>query len=303
MNSKGEVMLRLKTLTLIIVVGFAFHQAALAQQGDVEINTIKITDNIYMLQGPGGNIGVMTGDDGVFMIDDQFATSNPAILSAISRITDKKVKFLINTHWHPDHTGGNELMGKAGSIIIAHDNVRRRLTEEQFMEYFNADVQPLSKDGLPVITFDDRVTLHYNGDEIDVFHVVPAHTDGDAVVYFKNANVLHAGDVVMTGRYPFIDYKRGGSAEGYIRAIDMLLDVIDDQTKIIPGHGAPCNKQELLDFQKMLSTVTGRIKSMKETEMSLEDIIAARPSSEFDDRYEGPVAPDDFVMLVYKSLN
>lgn len=293
-------MRRLTTLIFIIAAGLTLFQSAPAQQPDIK--TIKVTDNIYMLQGAGGNIGVMVGEDGVFMIDDQFAASNPAIMAAIAKITDQPVKFLINTHWHPDHTGGNELMGEAGSIIVAHNNVRRRLTKKQMMEYFGRTVEPLSKEGLPVITFADSVTFYFNGDEIHLFHTEPSHTDGDAAVYFKNANVLHGGDVVFYGRYPFIDYERDGSAEGYVSAIDRLLMVVDDNTKIIPGHGDLCGKQGLLEFQSMMSTVTGRVKSMMEEGKSLDEIVAAKPTADFDEEYGGSISPDDFVGLVYKSL-
>jgi glyoxylase-like metal-dependent hydrolase (beta-lactamase superfamily II) len=295
-------MLKLNFPVLITAFGFVFLQVSAAQQPDPDLKTIKVADNIYMLQGNGGNIGVMTGEDGVFMIDDQFAASNPAIMAAIAKISDKAVKFLVNTHWHPDHTGGNELLGKAGSIIVAQDNVRKTLSGEQFTEYFNRTSEPLSKEGLPVITFADAVTFHYNGDDIYVAHTPPAHTDGDAAVFFKNANVVHAGDVVTVGRYPFIDYQRGGSAEGYIAAVRKLIDTVDDNTKIIPGHGPLCDRKYLGQFHDMLAAVTGRIKGMKDTGSALEEIVASKPTAEFDANYAGSVKPDDFVTLVYKNL-
>jgi glyoxylase-like metal-dependent hydrolase (beta-lactamase superfamily II) len=277
-------------------------KSSIAQQPDVRIETVKITDNIYMLQGAGGNIGISVGEDGVFMIDDQYAPANPAILAAIAKISDQPVKLLINTHWHADHTGGNELMGKAGAIIIAHDNVRKSLSEKQFIEFFDRSVEPLAKEGLPVITFNDAITFHFNGEEIYVHHVDPAHTDGDVIVYFKNANVVHAGDVVFAGMYPFIDHERDGSAEGMIRAVEHLLEIIDDSTRVIPGHGDLCGKEYLKDYHNMLSTITGRVKAMMEEGKTLNEIKATKPTSEFDENYKGFINGDAFTGLVYKSL-
>jgi glyoxylase-like metal-dependent hydrolase (beta-lactamase superfamily II) len=284
------------------LVCMAFINSSTAQQPDVQIKTVKITDNIYMLQGSGGNIGIMAGEDGVFMIDDQYAPANPAILEAIAKISDQPVKFLLNTHWHADHTGGNELMGKAGAIIIAHDNVRKTLSEKQFIEFFDRPVEPLSKEGLPVITFNDAITFHFNGEEIYVHHVDPAHTDGDVIVYFKKANVVHAGDIVFAGMYPFIDHQRDGSAEGMIRAVEHLLETIDDSTKVIPGHGDICGQEYLQEYHNMLSTITSRVKTMMNEGKTLEEIIALKPTSGFDEKYKGFIDGDAFTGLVYKSL-
>ncbi|UCE68059.1 MAG: MBL fold metallo-hydrolase [Candidatus Zixiibacteriota bacterium] len=279
-----------------------FIDPSTAQQPDVQIETVKLTDNIYMLVGAGGNIGVSVGEDGVIMIDDQHAAANSAILASVATITDKPVKFLINTHWHADHTDGNELMGKAGSIIIAHDNVRKTLSEKQFIEFFDRPVEPLPEAGLPAITFTDAVTFHFNGDEIYVLHTEPAHTDGDVIVYFKNANVVHAGDIVFSGMYPFIDHERDGSAEGLIRVVGRLLETIDDSTEVIPGHGELCGKQYLKDYHYMLSTITSRVKAMMSEGKTLDEIVAVKPTAEFDEKFSGFIGGDDFVGLVYKSL-
>jgi glyoxylase-like metal-dependent hydrolase (beta-lactamase superfamily II) len=299
---KGEILRKQFLLIVVVLVCVAFINSSTAQQSDIQIETVKITDNIYMLMGAGGNIAVSVGEDGVFMIDDQIASANEQILAAIAKITDKPVKFLINTHWHADHTGGNELMGKAGSIIVAHDNVRKTLTEKQFIEYFDKYVEPLSKEGLPVITFTDAVTFYFNGDEIYVHHVESAHTDGDAVVHFENDNVVHTGDVVFSGMYPFIDHERDGSAEGMTRVVGRLLETIDDSTKVIPGHGQLCDKKHLKEYHNMLSTVTGRVKTMMDEGKTLEEITAAKPTADFDESFKGFISGDDFVGLVYKSL-
>ena len=281
-------------LFFLFVSGVAYSQDS--------VESVRVTDGIYMLVGAGGNIGIMVGEDGVIMIDDQYASANSAILKAVADITDKPVKFLLNTHWHADHTGGNELMGKAGSIIIAHDNVRKTLSEKQFIEFFDRSVEPLNKEGLPVITFNDAITFHFNGDEIYVYHVEPAHTDGDVIVYFKNANVVHAGDIVFAGMYPFIDHERDGSAEGMIRAVSHLLETIDDSTRVIPGHGDLCGKEYLQEYHNMLSTITGRVKTMMNEGKTLDEITATKPTAEFDGKYKGFINGDAFTGLVYKSL-
>ncbi len=289
-------------IVIAALVCITLINSSAAQQPDVQIETIEVAENIYMLKGAGGNIGLSIGEDGVIMIDDQYASMNEKIMAALATITDKPVKFLVNTHWHADHTGGNELMSKAGSIIIAHDNVRKTLSEKQFIEFFDRPVEPLSEAGLPVITFNDAITFHFNGEEIFVYHVEPAHTDGDVIVYFKNANVVHAADIVFAGMYPFIDHERDGSAEGMIRAVGHLLETIDDSTKVIPGHGDLCGKKYLKEYHHMLSTITGRVKAMMGEGKSLDEITATKPTAEFDEKYKGFINGDGFVGLVYKSL-
>ena len=176
---------------------------------DVEVKTGKAGDGVYMLTGQGGNLGVSVGDDGVFLIDDQFAPLTGKILAAIATLSDKPVRFVLNTHWHPDHSGGNENLGKAGAILLAHDNVRKRLSVDGFIEMFQMNAPALSKTGLPVITFNDAITFHMNNNEIRAWHVEHAHTDGDSMVYFRQANVIHMGDTYFAGMYPFIDTGSG----------------------------------------------------------------------------------------------
>lgn len=214
---------------------------------DVVIETIQMSKNVYMLTGAGGNIGVSVGDDGVFVIDDQFAKLSPKIIAAIKKLSTQPIQFLVNTHHHGDHTGGNENMAKEGALIMAHDNVRKRLEGSN-----NAQDPESKKDGLPVITFNDKLNVFINGEQVAIFHVENAHTDGDALIYFDESNVLHTGDTYFNGRYPYIDLGSGGSVDGYIEAVERTLLLIDNDTKIIPGHGSASNKEEYTVFLKML---------------------------------------------------
>ncbi len=269
----------------------------------VEIKPTRVADGLYMLAGQGGNIGVSAGEDGVFMIDDQFAPLSAKIQAVISQISDRPVKFVLNTHWHGDHTGGNESFGKAGAVLVAHENVRKRLSTGQFQEFFNRQVPPAPYQALPVVTFTRDLTFHLNGDEVAVFHVDPAHTDGDAIVYFKQANVMHVGDIFFNGIYPFIDLSSGGSVTGVIDAVDRVLSIANDSTRLIPGHGPLSRVAELKAYRNMLATIRDRIGKEIVAGKTLDDIVAARPTEEFDAEYgDGFVQPDQFVGIVYKSL-
>ncbi|WP_299109295.1 MBL fold metallo-hydrolase [uncultured Winogradskyella sp.] len=234
------------SLLLLLVSTSIFSQNRF---DDIQIKTTKLTEHIYMLEGAGGNIGVSVGDDGVFVIDDQFAPLSDKILKAIKELSDKPLKFLVNTHFHGDHSGGNENMAKAGALIIAHDNVKKRLEEEQRDGSFKP------KKALPVITFNDKLNITINGESVAIFHTENAHTDGDALLYFTESNVLHTGDTYFNGRYPYIDLNSGGSVDGYITAVKRGLMVINVDTKIIPGHGKLSNIEEYKVFLNMLETL------------------------------------------------
>lgn len=277
-----------------------------AQQADfekVEIETIQVSEGIYMLMGQGGNIGVSAGEDTVFLIDDQYAPLTEKIKKAVAAISSKPIQFVFNTHWHGDHTGGNENLGEAGAIIIAHENVRARMSVEQFLEFFGNRVPPSPQAALPVVTFNDRVTFHINGQEIHVSHMPPAHTDGDSLVHFRQSNVVHTGDLFTYGAFPFIDTASGGSVEGLIMSADRLLELVDADTKIIPGHGPLSDRSRLQEFRDMLVTIRDRIKPMIEADKTLEEVIATRPTREFDQQWgQGFLKPDDFTRLVYTSL-
>ncbi len=270
---------------------------------DVEIETIKVSGNVYMLVGRGGNIGLSVGRDGAFLIDDQYAPLTEKISAAVKKVRDEPIRFVINTHWHSDHTGGNENLGKGGSIIVAHENVRRRMSKKHFFKAFNREVPPSPEAALPVITFTDSVTFYFNDDEVRVLHVEPAHTDGDSIVHFRKANVLHMGDTYFNGMYPFIDASSGGSIDGMIAAVDRALGLANKDTQIIPGHGPLSTIAELRAFQGMLKTVRGRMGDLMDKGKSREEIVASKPTKDLDEKWGGGfMEPDAWVGIVYDGM-
>lgn len=283
----------------------AFLSAAWAQEdlSKVEIQTEKLSDTTYVMIGAGGNLGVSVGDDAVFVIDDQFAPLTPRIEAAIAKLTAKPVKFVLNTHWHFDHTGGNANLGRAGALIVAHDNVRKRMSAEGFIEFLGMRTKPEPKVALPVVTFSTDTTFHLNGDEVYVFHVPRAHTDGDSIIHFRKSNVIHMGDAFFNKLYPFIDTSSGGTLDGVIAAVDRALAISNDSTKFIPGHGPLAGKAELAAYRNMLATIGARIKAAIGQGMKLEDAIAAKPTADFDDAWgKGFLAPAKFVEMLWKNL-
>jgi len=267
------------------------------------ITTVPVRDGIYMLMGQGGNIGVSVGADGVLLIDDQYAPMNDKIVAALAEITGQPVRMVLNTHWHGDHTGGNELFAESGALVVAHDNVRTRMSAKHFSSFFRSESPPSPAGALPVVTFDRAVTLHVNGMTIKAEHVPPAHTDGDSIVWFREANVVHLGDTYFNGLYPFIDVDSGGSVRGMIAAVDGVLPRIDDATQVMPGHGPLSNRDELLRYRAMLATVSDSIARLIGSGRSKPEVIAAKPSAAFDADWGGGfIKPDQWVGLVYESL-
>jgi cyclase len=291
-----------KVLEGTLVLGAAagiYFAAAFAQMNfdAVEIKATKVSGNVWMLEGAGGNIGVLVGDDGVLLVDDQFAPLTEKILAAVKKISDKPVKYLVNTHWHWDHTGGNDNLGKAGVQIVAHDNVRTRLLTEQVTLLGKNPAQP--KAALPVITFDNSVTYHINNETMHVYKVPASHTDGDAFVRFRSANVVHTGDVFASGRYPFIDSTNGGSAAGVVKAMDELIPTLNDETRVIPGHGPLASKKDVIAYRNMMATVASRVEALVKQGKTLDEVKAAKPTAEFEAQYGKPRSGDDFVPFVY----
>ncbi len=294
---------RLTALAFSLLIALAQPLSAQLDAEKIEIKTIEVAAGVYMLTGAGGNIGVSTGEDGVFLIDDQFAPLTPKISAAIAEVSDQPIRFLVNTHWHFDHTGGNENLGNGGAVIVAHDNVRRRLSTGGLIEFFKAEIPASPAAALPVITFADSVTFHLNGDQLHVFYVPAAHTDGDSVIHFKKANVVHTGDIYFNGRYPFIDGSSGGSVDGVIAAAELVLGMTDDQTRIIPGHGPLSDRAGLDAYILMLKHVRAEIGAMVEAGKSLEEVVAAGPTAAYDEVWgKTPGGPEQFTTIVYQIL-
>ena len=293
-----------KSIILLLVAGFLSLPVYVMADEEVTIKTVPVADGIFMLVGQGGNIGLFIGEDGTFLIDDQFAPLTPKHLEAIKAAGGDVPKFLINTHFHGDHTGGNENLGKAGTLIFSHDQVRERLTVETVIKAFNMVTPPRPKAALPVVTFSTDITFHINGEILRAFHVSNAHTDGDSVIHFLNTNVIHTGDVLFNGFYPFIDVDHGGTVKGMIQAADAILVLADNDTKIIPGHGPLASKEQLQEFRDMLSTAYDRLTSLKAKGKSVEEAVAAEPLADLEERWSGGMFKGDkWITLVYGGLD
>jgi len=295
--------MRLTAFVSAVAVTFLCAASASARQQDfsqVEIRSIDLGNGVYMLMGSGGNLGLSVGDDGAFLVDDQFAPLTEKIQAAVAKVSSDPVRWVLNTHWHGDHTGGNENMGKAGAFIVAHENVRRRLNPAEFRDLIgNSQQAPAA--ALPVITFDEGLTFHWNGETIEVFHSAPAHTDGDAIVVFTRANVIHMGDTFFNGRYPFIDLASGGDLAGMIGAAERVLDRLTPGTRIIPGHGEVAGREELQAFHDMLVTVRDRVSQLIAQGMSEDQVVTAAPTKDLDATW-GQNA-ERFVRAVYQSVS
>jgi glyoxylase-like metal-dependent hydrolase (beta-lactamase superfamily II) len=294
-----------RSRSLLFAALVAVPSSLSAQNFDtVQVRAIKAGEGVYMLQGLGGNIGVSSGPDGVILVDDQYAPLTEKIRAALAGLNPGPIRFILNTHWHFDHTGGNENFGKSGVVIVAHENVRRRMSVEQFVTTFPQPVPASPSGALPVVTFTDAVTFYYNGDSISAFHVPPAHTDGDVIVWFRHANVIHMGDTFFNGRYPLVDLASGGSSEGFITAADRVLALSDANTKIIPGHGPLGDRVALQAFRTMMVTVRDRIKQAIAAGRTLDQVKAAKPTADFDAVWgNGRITPTLFVETLYQDLS
>ncbi|MGZ8282442.1 MAG: MBL fold metallo-hydrolase [Allosphingosinicella sp.] len=275
---------------------------ASAQQRDwsqVEIRVERVAPGVAILFGAGGNIGLSYGDDGNVLVDDQFAPLTERLLAAVRSVDPDPVRFVVNTHWHGDHTGGNENVGRTGAVIVAHDNVRRRMSMEQVVR---GDAVPPSPNGaLPVVTFSEAVSFHLNGDDVRVIHVAHAHTDGDALVYWTRANVLHMGDVFFNGMLPFIDLDSGGSIDGVLTALERALELANDSTIVVPGHGPVVRRAELAAYRDLLTGLRAQVAEAIRGGRSLDQIKAMRLADRYG-RATDFIPPDAFVETLYRSL-
>ena len=286
----------------VVLGGGAVAGPVVGQQdmSQVEIETVQLENDLFMLVGQGGNIGLSVGDDGAFLIDDQFAPLTDKILAAVAEVTDQPVRWVLNTHWHGDHTGGNENLGVAGAMIVAHENVYRRMNPAEFADVMGRSDQA-PRAALPVVTFADGVSFHWNGRHIGVTHVGEAHTDGDVIVHFPRANVFHMGDTFFRGRYPFIDVDSGGGVDGVIAAANLVLERSSEGTRIIPGHGDLAAPEHLRAYRDMLETVRMRVASLVTNGRTEDQVVAAAPTSDLDGVWGDN--PERFVRAVYKSLS
>ena len=269
----------------------------------VKIRPLKVTDNIYMLKGSGGNIGVMFGKDGTVVIDDQFAPLSNKINGAIKTLDPGEIRFLINTHIHGDHSGGNENFKRMGATIVAHDVVRERMSKEQVNKAFNRVTPARETDALPVITFADKLNFHLNDEDIELIHFDPAHTDGDIAIHFKNANVYHTGDMFVRYGYPFIDMSSGGGINGFISSLDKMLALMDENSKIIPGHGELATKADVRIFRDKLADIRDQVAAALKKGKKVEDLAAMGITDKYEaDWGKGFVKGKDFVVLIAESL-
>jgi cyclase len=293
----------MRSLILAALIAALAPASAPAQDmSDVEIRVERLAPGVAVLFGRGGNIGLSYGPDANALIDDQFAPLTDKILAAIATVNPGPVRFVINTHWHGDHTGGNENLGKRGAVIMAHHNVRERMSSEQVMRALGQTVPPSPKEALPVVTFGDGARLHLNGDTLHIIHVANAHTDGDVLVHWQSADVLHMGDTFFHQMsFPFVDLGSGGSIDGLIAAVNRSLELAGPDTQIIPGHGPMATREDLAAYRDMLVDVRARVAAGIADAQSLKQIQASRPA----ERYgmpDGFITPDRFVEAIYTSL-
>jgi len=303
----GSIVRAMKHTSLLVFLGILLASGRVrAQQEDyskVTIKTTKVAEGLFMLEGAGGNIGVSVGDDGVIVVDDQFAPLTPKIVEAISKISPKPIKFVLNTHWHWDHSGGNENLAIAGAVVVAHDNVRKRMSSDQFIELLKRKVPASPAKALPIVTFTSDITLHFNGEDIRVIHVDPAHTDGDSIVVFPKAKVVHMGDCYMTISYPFADLSSAGNFDGFIALTEKVMGMTDASFKVIPGHGPLSNKAEMKGWHDMIVEIRALVKKEVDAGKSLDAIQTQKLTAKWDDKWGKKfIKPDQVVEFAFKAI-
>lgn len=288
----------MKQVTISVIAGavaalLAVPAAAQTDFDKVEIRAEEIAPGVAVLFGAGGNIAVSYGEDATVMIDDQFAPLSAKIEKAVADLGATPVKYVVNTHWHFDHTGGNENFGKTGATIFAHDNVRVRMAGGD---------KPSPRVALPVVTYDKGLRLHLNSDTMNLMFLGGGHTDGDSVVIWEEKNIVHMGDLYFKiSGFPFVDVNSGGSVVNALASLDMVIDMIDDETKVIPGHGPMSNKAELIAYRAMMANAVARVTALQQQGMTLEQAVAAKPLAGIE-RGEGFIGPDAFVTAIWKSI-
>jgi len=291
--------MRRRIIPLLFIYFISFP--IVAQDFDtIAIKRTELAPGMYFLQGWGGNILASTGDDGVFLVDDQMEALAPKIKASLAAVTKQPVKFIFNTHFHYDHSDGNKAYGPAGGIIMAHENSRHRMTSDQLIAYFKREQKAYTGASLPKITFTDSMDLHINGQDIHVMHVAHAHTDGDAMLFFHQANIIHMGDIFVTYGFPFVDVANGGDVRGIVASIDHVLPMLNESTRIVPGHGTVSTKQDLIIYRDMVKTIYDRVCEAVGKGQSLKNIDVPSMVQGYEDVNGIPAT--DFVMFAYNSI-
>jgi cyclase len=269
----------------------------------VTIEVRPLAKNVYFLHGSGGNTVALLGPDGALLVDTEFGPVAPKLKAALADLGAGPTKYVISTHFHSDHTGGNPFFRKEGAVLIAQNQCRARLLQGEFSPYWGSFSPATPAVDAPTLTFENALTLYFDGEEVTASHLQPSHTDGDTVVYFKNANVVHMGDIYINGLYPFVDVGAKGTIDGYFPVLDDVLSKTDSKTIVIAGHGPVSNRAELQAYREMLWTVRNRVAALISQGKSFEEILAARTSREYDDAWASDrVGPDGFAVMIYQSL-
>lgn len=300
-------------MSILLTAGNASAQDHVSAQGllegsgfpvdydGVEFRLAHVAGRVHMLSGAGGNIGVFAGDDGVFLVDGQFAPLTERIVAEVARVSDDPIRFLINTHFHGDHTGGNENFSRAGALIIAHDNARRTLAQPHYIEMIQTRFRAFGPIALPAVTFKTSMSLNLGGERVDVIHAPPSHTDGDSVVFFRGSDVIHMGDIFRSRGQPIFDRNNGGSYEGLIAASDFVLNLVGEDTLIVPGHGQVSTRADLQEVRNIMATVRDRIQAGIDAGQSVEEIVVSDPSRGFDWR-DGRLTVAETVRWIHTEL-
>jgi glyoxylase-like metal-dependent hydrolase (beta-lactamase superfamily II) len=299
-----RAMSRSAAATVLAVVLLLAAQASGAQGSTTAaVEAQPLRAGLNVLRGAGCNVVVWTGNDGVLVVDSGNAAEVPQLLEAIERVAAGGVRLVVNTHWHPDHVGGNVALRREGATLVAHADTRTRMNARQTIAIHELEVPAAPREALPVVTFDDALMLHLNGDRLALLHVPGAHTDGELIAWWQSANVVHVGDVYRADGYPFIDTANGGSLAGLVAAIETVLSRADARTVIVPGHGPVSNRAEMSAYRDMLVAVGRRVRELVDQGASVEEILAAQPTATFDERYgEAGESAGSFVRVLYADL-